>query len=177
MSHADPPTGQDRTPVPSDGAPWWVPFLVVLAETGNVSAACIRVQIARSTAYEARDRHPEFARAWDEALEFAADALELEARRRAAEGTLEPVFYKGFQVGTIRRYSDQLLMFLLRAARPLKFRERVALDLERAINLSTLTDAQIERIAAGEDPAHVILSPAPAGAGGAGAPPSGGHGP
>ena len=54
--------------------------------------------------------------------------LEAEARRRAAIGVDEPVFYKGEVVGHIRKYSDTLLMFLLKAHWPEKFRENVSID-------------------------------------------------
>ena len=49
--------------------------------------------------------------------------MELEARRRAVKGTDKPVFQRGEQVGTIREYSDTLLMFLLKANKPEKFRD------------------------------------------------------
>lgn len=172
--HDDEAAGQDRTPKKaSHVAAWWVPFLSALAESGNVSHACLQVQIARSTAYEARERHEEFAAAWDEAVEFAADAMELEARRRAVEGTDEPVFYKGMKVGTIRRYSDTLLIFLLKAARPTKYRERVQLDIARHLDLTKLSDEQLEQLAAGEDPLRVILGSGAQGASGGGAPEAG----
>lgn len=82
----------------------------------------------RSTAYEARESDEAFAAAWDDAIEAATDALELEARRRAVEGTDRPVFYQGGEVGYVREYSDTLLIFLLKAHRPKKFRERVELE-------------------------------------------------
>lgn len=77
---------------------------------------------ARSTAKRHRDIDPNFAAAWREAREDAADALEREARRRAVEGVDEPIYYKGEEVGTVRRYSDRLLEYLLGATRPEKFR-------------------------------------------------------
>ena len=40
----------------------------------------------------------------------------------------EPVFYQGQVVGHIRKYSDNLLMFLLKAHWPEKFRENVSID-------------------------------------------------
>ena len=55
--------------------------------------------------------------------------LEEEARRRAYVGFDEPVFGSGghgigtVQVGVIRKYSDTLLIFLLKGIRPGKFRE------------------------------------------------------
>ena len=59
----------------------------------------------------------------DHAREEAADTLEAEARRRAIEGVEEPVFHKGQRVGTVRKYSDLLLIFLLKGVRPQKFRD------------------------------------------------------
>ncbi len=46
------------------------------------------------------------------------------SHRRAFEGVEEPVFHQGKQCGTIRRYSDTLTIFLLKAHRPAKYRER-----------------------------------------------------
>ncbi len=40
---------------------------------------------------------------------------------RALHGIEEPVFWKGEQVGTRRRYNDKLLMFLLRGRDPFHF--------------------------------------------------------
>ena len=45
-----------------------------------------------------------------------------ECRRRAL-GEDEPQFYKGKQVGVIKRYSDNLLMFLMKGAKPEVYRE------------------------------------------------------
>ena len=105
-------------------ARWERAFLSSMQENGNVSLACEAAGIERSTAYRARERFEEFAIEWDTALEIAADALEAEARRRAVSGTDKPVFFRGEECGVIREYSDSLLMFLLKAARPEKYRER-----------------------------------------------------
>jgi hypothetical protein len=99
-------------------------FFDALRRCGNVQEACAAASIARSTAYQWRDASPEFAAGWDEALDEAADRMEREAFRRAVEGTNEPVFHQGQEVGAVRKYSDTLLIFLLKAARPEKYRER-----------------------------------------------------
>jgi len=63
--------------------------------------------------------------AFDEAVVVAAQALEDEAVRRAKEGYDEPVFYQGQPTGyTIRRYSEGLLMMLLKGWRPERYRDR-----------------------------------------------------
>ena len=69
-----------------------------------------------------RKEDPVFAAAWDEAEEKAADVLEAEARRRAVLGVPKPlgkvVRDDDGQPIAIRRYSDTLLLALLRAHRP-----------------------------------------------------------
>lgn len=99
-------------------------FLEALAQSGNVTAAVAVAGISRTRAYELRKTDPTFAVAWDEAEEAAA-ALEAEARRRAVEGVAEPLVSAGKFVRdddgppiAIRRYSDNLLLALLRARRP-----------------------------------------------------------
>ena len=100
-------------------------FLRALAATGNVSAAARAAGIARATAYAARGGDADFAVAWAAALEDAVDALELEARRRAMVGVDTPHYYGGKVAGRVIKYSDSLLMFLLRAHRPERYREVV----------------------------------------------------
>lgn len=99
-------------------------FLLALEDTANVSKACKRAKLPRRSAYDWRDDDADFAAAWDAAVDRGTDALEDEAVRRATEGTLKPVFYKGEKCGSIREYSDTLLMFMLKARRPEKFKER-----------------------------------------------------
>ena len=108
--------------------PWKPLFLDTLRGTGNVRLATSNADVARQVAYRARDSSATFRADWDEALEEARELLEAEARRRAAIGVDEPVFYKGKVVGHIRKYSDNLLMFLLKAHWPEKFRDNYAVE-------------------------------------------------
>lgn len=98
-------------------------FLEVLAETGNVSVAARKAKVSRSHAYARRVTEPEFATEWDQAVEAATDLLEAEARKRALEGVETPHFHQGKMAGVVTRYSDALLMFLLKARRPEIFRD------------------------------------------------------
>jgi hypothetical protein len=100
-------------------------FLKALADTGNVTAAIAVAGTSRTRVYELRRTDPGFAAAWEEAEETAVDKLEAEARRRAIEGVPEPLVSAGRLVCgadgepiAIRRYSDNLLLALLRAHRP-----------------------------------------------------------
>jgi hypothetical protein len=95
-----------------------------------VTAAVAVAGTSRTRVYSLRNADSAFADAWDEAEEIAADGLEDEARRRAVEGVPEPVVSGGKlirddagQPVLIRRYSDPLLLALLRAHRPAR-RER-----------------------------------------------------
>ena len=57
-------------------------------------------------------------------MEIGTSALEDEAHRRAFDGTEEPVFHQGQECGSVRKYSDTLAIFLLKAHAPEKYRER-----------------------------------------------------
>lgn len=99
-------------------------FLETLRTTGNVSRSARVVGISRQRVYELKRADAGFAAEWDDALEEGVDNLEEEARRRAYEGTLKPVFYQGAECGQIREYSDTLMIVLLKAHRPDKYRDR-----------------------------------------------------
>lgn len=104
-------------------------FLAAYAECGTVTHAAEIAGISRRMVQYWKKDDPEFAEAFRVAEEKAADRLEQEARRRAIEGVPQPVFYKGRKVGTIQKYSNNLLMFLLKGARPEKYRERVTQEI------------------------------------------------
>lgn len=105
-------------------------FLLALAETGLVSRAATAAGWTADTAYSLRKADPDFAARWSAALEFAVDSLEEEARRRALEGTLKPVFQGGSLVGHVREYSDNLMNTLLKANRPEKYRDNHRLEVD-----------------------------------------------
>lgn len=115
----------DSTLTPEKEGPrdWQTPFLLKLAETGNVSKACRFAKVSRPTAYEHKNSDTEFADAWELARQIAVGLLEDEAWRRAREGWLEPVFYKGEKEGSVRKYSDTLLIFLLKAHYPERYNQ------------------------------------------------------
>jgi hypothetical protein len=110
-------------------------FLDRLGVTANVTQSCEETKIPRRTVYEWREADPEFAAAWDKALETGSDALEDEAIRRAHHGTLKPVFHQGQECGAIREYSDTLMIFMLKARRPERFRERSSVEHSGGVDL------------------------------------------
>jgi hypothetical protein len=106
-------------------------FLKGLADTGTVSAAVEMAGTGRTRVYELRKRNPAFAAGWEEAEERAADSLEAEAWRRAVAGVPELLVSGGKVVRdndgqpiAIRRYSDALMIALLKARRPERFKDR-----------------------------------------------------
>jgi len=111
-------------------------FLSVLAECCNVGRACAAVGITRVCAYEWRSKDPAFTKAWEQALQIGLSALEDEAHRRAFEGVDDPVFHQGEQCATIKKYSDTLAIFLLKAHNPDKYRDNAKLELSGRVEVA-----------------------------------------
>ena len=99
-----------------------------LGRHGNVSHALHAAAASRSWVYARRQSDVEFADAFEEARKCGLEVLKDEAHRRAYEGVNEPVFYQGEEVAHVRKYSDVLLMFLIKQADP-SYRERGVLEL------------------------------------------------
>ena len=104
-------------------------FLVALEECGNISEAAKKAKLSRGTLYRKYQSDKAFAAAWEESLAIGISALEDEAKRRAYRGWEEPVWHKGEQCGTVRKFSDTLLIVLLKAHMPEKYRENLKMDL------------------------------------------------
>jgi hypothetical protein len=114
-------------------------FLAAFRETGNVSLSAAAAGIERTTHYKWLDDDGYRAR-FDLAQDDAVDVLEAEARRRAVEGVDEPVgWYQGVAGGTVRKYSDTLLIFLMKGAAPHKYRERHDVEHSGSIGTPELT--------------------------------------
>ena len=96
-------------------------FLLTLSKPGHTSKACQTSGLTRRQVTTLREDDAAFGRAYDDAMNEAVDLLEAEAWRRALRGTTQPISRAGQPVVT-RRYSDPLLMMLLRGCRPEKFR-------------------------------------------------------
>lgn len=137
-------------------------FLKVYAQCGNLTQAAMGAQVDVSVHYKWLNE-PEYQQEFSKAHETALDLLEAEARRRAVEGDDEPVIYQGGlcyerlvngrkkQI-VLKRRSDNLLMFLLKAGRPEKFRDqwkgeiRHSGAISKGPDLSALTNEQLEQL-------------------------------
>ena len=96
---------------------WQRPFLAALTECGVILHAARATGVDRSCVWRLRKVNADFDQACRDAIENATDVLEAEAIRRARDGVLEDVYYKGEVVGQRIVYSDQLLMALLKGRR------------------------------------------------------------
>ena len=104
---------------------WKPAFLATLKSTANVSRSASEAGVSRQMAYKERETSEHFRAAWDDAIEEGLDYLEEEARRRAYEGTLKPVFNRGMLAGHVREFSDTLTIFLLKGRRPQVYGDRL----------------------------------------------------
>ena len=110
------------TPVPTastrhDG---WTPerqhrFIQALAAMGVVAAAARAVGKSGTAAYKLRERPgaTEFAAAWDIAIAMAHDRAYEQAIDRAQNGIVTPRYYRGRQVGSVRRFDYRLALKVL----------------------------------------------------------------
>lgn len=86
-------------------------FLAALSKGWSVSRAAQEAGVDRTTVYKWRERSAAFGRDWDFAFEAGTDLLEDIAHKRAFEG------------------SDTLLIFMLKARRPHKFRDNATVEI------------------------------------------------
>lgn len=87
---------------------WQEGFLTSLRTLPNVLKACKRVGIGRTTAYEARGTDPEFAAAWDDALQDGIDRIEQVAMQACMDNDYHRDTMRIFMLKSHRRevYGD-----------------------------------------------------------------------
>ncbi|MGB3754114.1 MAG: hypothetical protein WA954_09485 [Parerythrobacter sp.] len=99
-------------------------FIEALADCGCVEDAARSVKMSVQSAYALR-RAPggeSFAAAWGAAVQQGALKLADVAMTRALQGTDEPVFDRhGVRIGARTKYSERMVMFLLRAHLPERY--------------------------------------------------------
>ena len=126
-------------------------FLAAYAEVGTITHAAELAGVTRNSHYDWMNDQ-EYVERFREAEKQACDRLEQEVRRRAVEGVLEPVFYQGQECGTVRKYSDTLLIFATKGALPQKYRENVSMELTGAdggpvdVRIAGMSDEELEQL-------------------------------
>lgn len=134
------------------GNPRQVAFLAAYAVCGKICNAAKASGISPATHHEWM-KSEAYREQFQNARIHFAEVLESEADRRAYDGWLEPVFHQGVLVGHKRKYSDNLLMFRLKALRPDVYRERTETHTTLAGTIRVgraeeLSDDDLARIAA-----------------------------
>ncbi len=147
-----------ESPFPKIAHPGKMAFLAAFRETGNVCLACKAAGVGRSSHYRWFEENSAYREAFDQAKEDATDVLEAEAHRRAVHGVVEYVgWYRGEAGGVVRRYSDVLLIVLLKSVLPERYRERVeGRGVFAHLDVSLLPDELVARLANGENPITVL---------------------
>jgi hypothetical protein len=101
-------------------------FLNKFCDLANITKAAKACRVGRRTVYDWLENDKNFKAKFKKARKVAVGVLEDEAHRRAVEGVDKPIFYKGKRVkAKVKEYSDTLLIVLLKANAPKKYRERV----------------------------------------------------
>ena len=119
IPQGEPLASSEAVPEARPGDRWTAPkmaaFLRQLSATHSVSAAARSVGMSRQGAYRLRSRLKggAFDLAWDVAFHHSYDNLAHAALDRALNGVEIPVFHKGEQVGSYRRFDERLTLALL----------------------------------------------------------------
>lgn len=102
-------------------------FLAAYEETANILAAAEKAEIDRTLVYYWQEHDEQFGFAFNIADKAANSRVEAEIRRRAMEGWEEPLVSAGKRLGTVRKYSDTLLIFYAKRRMP-EYRDKQQLD-------------------------------------------------
>jgi hypothetical protein len=112
-------------------------FLEAYKVVGTASEAARITGIPRDTHREWLKKSETYRQAFADADDAATEVLEKEALRRAVEGREEDVYFNGVPVGKVRKYSDVLLIFLMKAKRPDVYRERYDVRTQGNLNIQS----------------------------------------
>lgn len=133
-------------------------FIAAFVDLVSVSRAAVKAKVHRTVIYDWIKSDSNFKIIYEAACELATGKLEDEAVRRAFEGTVKPVYQGGKLVGKIREFSDTLLIVLLKARAPEKYKERVSNEHKipdpiQTRSLDNLTFEQLYELKYGKPPA------------------------
>lgn len=118
------PNTSNHSMLPRPTGALYALFFEQLAKTCNITASAAAIGVSRQHVHHLRRTRKDFAKSWDDAIQQATDALEAAARGRAMDGYQRPVYQRGELVGYEPCYSDALMITLLKAHRPEKFRDK-----------------------------------------------------
>lgn len=105
-------------------------FLRAFAISNTLTTAAASVGVSRQAVNSALQRDRNFRALFDEAIEVYRDRLVTEMNRRAIDGVIMPVYFKGERIdnpGDLRQYSDRLLEIMIKRADP-SFRDKTTVE-------------------------------------------------
>ena len=114
-------------------------YLAAFRKTRAIMKACESVGVGYSTLAAHRKDDPEFDEQVREVQATNLDDVASRCMEIAADGYLEPNYYEGKVVGATRKYSPDLIKFVLRTQRPHEWSERYRV-LEAVRDAGTPTD-------------------------------------
>lgn len=103
--------------------------LALIKKTGRKTESCVRSGVKTRELNKALKTDLGFAQLFDEAMDEYRDMLVGEMQRRACEGLVQPVYFKGMRVDKlpedqVRSYSDTMLVKLIQRHIP-EFRDKL----------------------------------------------------
>lgn len=119
-------------------------FLAAYAECGDITAAAKAVPMRRDLHYRWLQKSPAYAAAFQRRKDVFADSVRAEAKRRAMDGILEPVFYQGKACGSIRKFSDAVLLRMMEAHCP-EFKRKTEISGSDGAPIETRVEVVIVR--------------------------------
>ena len=130
-------------------------FLETFVNTSSLTEATRILGIPKGAHKRWLGLYPEYVEAYHDARNAIADSLEAEAIRRARDGYERPIFQNGVEVGRETVYSDSLLTTLLKGFKPDRYREKVSILNETAVE-SEIKRLETQLRARGIDPDKLI---------------------
>lgn len=129
-------------------------FLEAFEQCGVIAEAARLANIDQDCHWIWLHADPQYKAAFVKAEQIAADRLETELINRVYDGVKEDVWWQGQIVGATRKFSDTLLIFALKGAKPDKYREQWkgelqhagALAISRGPDLKQLSNEQLQQL-------------------------------
>src|SRR5260221_3742159 len=100
-------------------------FLEAYEHSANILRAAEQAEISREIVYYWLEHDEQFLMVYNLADQAANAHIEAEIRRRAMDGWDEPLVSAGKKLGTVRKYSDTLLIFYAKKRIP-EYRDKSA---------------------------------------------------
>jgi hypothetical protein len=105
-------------------------YIAAMELTGRNDKSAKLAGVGVTTVFDWIKADAIFGDAVEIAKEKALQIFDDEAHRRAVDGVEEPVFFQGTECGMVRKYSDTLLIFLMKANNPKKYRDNTVSTLK-----------------------------------------------